>query len=477
MKKKRKIGIAVVALVCIVLVGMGHTLSKEKKCKVLDADGALIGEIVYQNKEVRYECEDGCVAYMDLAYREAAAIMGEREGLEESEAFGRLAANEMCIRTAFRQDVAESLKKVCEEEEVLAFSKLASEKAAAVSDTKGHILACYSLSWTDSFCNYVTYPTYAGSTIKPISVYAPAVQDNLISWSSLYEDSACYQIIDENGEKKDWPTNTHPYSYTMWTVQEALQKSNNAIAVKVLKEYGVEKSCRLLQDEFGIGTRAEQESLMKKGEDSVLSNLALGYLEEGVTMQEMMGAYQTFASGGIYNAMHTVTGMESKEGDIYYQEETQARQIFAADTAYIVNRMMKTVVEEGGTGEAAGVEGLDICGKTGTSNDFKDNWFIGMTPEYVCAVWYEYRGGLSGNESAAVFRAIMENLKHDKEAAYPVPDNIVEGIYCHKTGLLANEYCKDQRQGYYMKENIPNKCGCNIEKQYLITYNNNDIFD
>ncbi len=464
MRKKRKIGIAAVALVCIILVVAGRILSKEKKCKVFAEDGALIGEIVYQNKELRYESKEGYESYIDLAYREAAAILCEREGLEESEALGRLAAKEMCIRTAFRQDVEESLRKACDEEDDVSFSKQASERAAVVSDTEGHILACYSKSSTDPSRSYVTYPTYAGSTIKPISVYAPAVEENLIGWSSLYEDSAYYQITDENGKKKDWPVNTHPYSYTMWTVQEALQKSNNAIAVKVLKDYGVKKSCQFLQDEFGIGTDEEQESLIEKGEDSVLSNLALGYLEEGVTMQEMMGAYQTFANGGVYTVMHTIMGMEEKSGDVYYQEETRRRQVFSADTAYIVNRMMKTVVEEGGTGKSAGIEGLDICGKTGTSNDFKDNWFIGMTPEYICAVWYEYRGGLAGNGAAAVFRKVMENLEHDREAVYPVPDNIVEAFYCHETGLLANEYCKDQRKGYYRKENIPDKCTCNIAK-------------
>lgn len=463
MSRKRKFGIASVILASIILASVGYILSKEKKCRVLAADGTLIGEIVYQNKEVHYECEDGYESYVDLVCREAAAIVGEREGLEESEAYRKLAANEMCISTAFRQDAADALRKVSEEKELVAFAKLASKRATAVGDIKGHILACYSQSQADSFCNYVWYPTYAGSTIKPISVYAPALEDNQICWSSLYEDSAYYQIMDENGEKKDWPVNTHPYSYTMWTIQKALQKSNNAIAVKALKDYGVEKSCQFLENKMGINTGKEQKTIRKKGDDSVLSNIALGYLEEGVTMQEMMGAYQTFANGGLYMAMHTVTGMETSAGEIYYQEEKEARRVLSPDTAFIMNRMMKTVVEEGGTGKAAGIEGLDICGKTGTSDDYKDNWFIGMTPEYVCAVWYEYRGGLSGNESAAVFRKIMENLKHDKGAAYPVAD-VAEDFYCLKTGLLANEYCEDKKKGYYRIENIPEKCKCHIEK-------------
>ena len=464
MNIKRMAGITGVVLACGILAAVGRSLSKEKKCQVLDEEGTIIAEIIYQDQAVHYDCKEGYEAYADLAYREAAAIMKERDDVELSEAYGKLAEEEMRIRTSFRTDTAEGLLQACKEDKDSVFGGQAMEKAAAVSDTNGHLLACYSQSMAEPFRNYVMYPTYAGSTIKPVSVYGPAIEDHKICWSSLYLDNAYYQITGEDKEKTDWPVNSYPYSNTLWTVQEALQKSNNAIAVKVLKDYGVEKSCKFLQNEFEIGTEEEQKRILEKGEDSVLSNLALGYLEEGVTMQEMMGAYQTFANGGLYTKIHTVTDMETGAGESYYHEESEARQVFGADTAYIMNRMLKTVVEEGGTGRSAAVEGLDICGKTGTSDDFKDNWFIGMTPEYVCAVWYEFRGGMAGNESASVFRKIMENLKHDKEAAYPASENVEKGGYCLKTGLLANEYCKEQKQGYYRKNNNLNKCECNIAR-------------
>lgn len=461
MNRKRMIGLGGTILVCGVLAFMGQALSKEKRCRVMDAEGTVIAEIIYRDETIRYECKEGYESYVDLAYREAAAIVGEQEEIEEPQAYRRLADEEMYIRTAFRKDAEECLLKICEGDTDLSFSRQIVEKAAAVSDTEGHILASYSYSLTDPFRNYISYPTYAGSTIKPISVYGPAIEEKAICWSSLYQDSAYNQITGEDGELKDWPVNTHPYSNTMWTAQEALQKSNNSIAVKVLKDYGVEKACKFLQGEFGIGTDEEQKSIVEKGEDSVLSNIALGYLEEGVTMQEMMGAYQTFANGGMYTKMHTVTGIETGGGEVYYQEEAKSGQVFSPETAYIMNRMMKTVVEEGGTGKSAGVEGLDICGKTGTSDDFKDNWFIGMTPEYVCAVWYEDRGGLAGNESAAVFREILKKLEHNREIVYPTPENVAEEFYCTETGLLASEHCEEKRVGYYRSGEIPEKC--NVE--------------
>ena len=84
-----------------------------------------------------------------------------------------------------------------------------------------------------------------------------------------------------------------------------------------------------------------------------------------------------------------------------------------------------------------------------------------MTPEYVCAVWYEDRGGLAGNESAAVFREILKKLEHNREIVYPTPENVAEEFYCTETGLLASEHCEEKRVGYYRSGEIPEKC--NVE--------------
>lgn len=459
MSKGRIAGIAGTAVVCVVLAILGRILSVEKKGTITDSAGTEIAKITYSGQDVSYDCGEGYDSYVRLACQEAAAVIAKQEGVDVSEAFRLLADEEMTVRTSMDPKIAEELLDACKDGEALRFEMAAMESAAAVCDTKGHILACYSHSVSESDRNYVAYPTYAGSTIKPLSVYGPSMENGTVCWSSLYEDSPYNQIINEAGEKVDWPVNTKPFSNTMWTVQEALKKSNNAIAVKVLKDYGVEKSCRFIRDMFGLRTEEEQKTIQEEEEDHVLSNIALGYLEEGITMQELSGAYQTFANGGNYTPMHTVLSIE-KKGELYYQEDAKLTQVFSPETAYIMNRMMKTVVEEGGTGESAGVEGLDICGKTGTSNDFKDNWFVGMTPEYVCAVWYELRGGASGNSSAEIFREIVGRLEHDREAAYPKPENVVEEFYCQKTGLLAGEYCKEKGKGYYNKKYMPEVCDC-----------------
>ena len=284
---KRVLGVAAVAAVCVLLACVGHVLSVEKTGIVTDIEGNVIARLMYDNRSdgdqadvdrtVRYDCEDGYEAYIDLACREAAKILCERERLREADALGLLGEVEMTVQTTLCPVVLVELLDVCAEEQMLP-GILASERAAAVGDTKGHILACYSHSVEDSSCNYVTYPTYAGSTIKPLSVYGPAVEDGVVCWSDLYMDSAYCRIINADGKEVDWPVNTGSYTNRMWTVQEALKKSNNAIAVKVLKDYGVGNSCRFIREAFGLKTEVEEGMVLEGEEDEYLTNIDYCYL-------------------------------------------------------------------------------------------------------------------------------------------------------------------------------------------------------
>ena len=208
MNRKRVAGMAGVAAACVLLALAGHILSEEKNGIVTDAGGNEIARLMYGsqtddnqmdgNRTVRYDCADGYEAYIDLACREAAEILCERKGIREEEAFLMLVEEEMTIQTAFRSDVMEGLLDVCGEGRMPS-GVLATERAAAVGDTKGHVLACYSHSAEDSSRNYVTYPTYAGSTIKSLSVYGPAIEDDIFCWSYLYLDSPYWRTVNADG--------------------------------------------------------------------------------------------------------------------------------------------------------------------------------------------------------------------------------------------------------------------------------------
>ncbi len=112
---------------------------------------------------------------------------------------------------------------------------------AAVTDKEGHLTACYSDTKGNDNYNNVTKPAFAGSTMKPLSVYGLAIEDGTICWSSLYEDSAYGVVAGDNGLPENG-RKMSPFTGKNVTAADALKESNNAVAVKVLKDYGVEKS-------------------------------------------------------------------------------------------------------------------------------------------------------------------------------------------------------------------------------------------
>lgn len=446
MNKKRIMGILAVALVCLGIAVVGKILSVDTTGSIVDVDGNTIATLHYADGALSYECEEGYESYVDIVCKEAAQHISEKKLVKKS----------MCIKTGFQKEVFESIKEAGEE---FTESHNRSNLAAAVSDVNGKVLASYSCSVMVDGQNYMMIPAYATSAIKPLSVYAPAIEEGVINWSSKYMDDAYSQIEDEDGKVKDWPLNIDPYTNVEQTVKTAMQRSNNTIAVKILKEYGVEKSCKFLQDKFGMNLETEMRLMRQSGDDEILGNIGMGYLREGVTPLEMLGDYQVFANGGMYQPAYTITEIVDKEGKSYYKHKDSSVRVFTEETAEIMNRLLHTVTEAGGTGWEAGIQGMDICGKTGTGSS--DNWFIGMTPEYVCNVWYGSKEKEDGeNKAASVFGSIISGLVHDSKVQYPKSDKVREESYCELTGLLANEHCQYTSIGYYSEKNLPKKCNC-----------------
>ena len=121
----------------------------------------------------------------------------------------------------------------------------------------------------------------------------------------------------------------------------------------------MKNSMDFIETNFGIDVSEEQTVLQQKGENEVLGNIALGYLRKGVTVKDMAGYYQVFANGGTYQQASAILRVE-KNGTSYMEDASQPVQVFSSDTAYIMNRMLKLVVEEDGTGKNAYVDGYDI---------------------------------------------------------------------------------------------------------------------
>lgn len=306
-----------------------------------------------------------------------------------------------------------------------------------------------------------------GSSIKPISAYAPAIERNLITYSTLMEDSPI-KIVEE-GVERDWPQNYSKRYDGNVTIVDALQRSLNTIPVKLVQQLDPNTSFDFLTEKLGISTLVRSETLENgKGvSDIALSPLSLGGLTYGIELHELTAAYQIFGAQGVYTEPHSYTKVVDASGNVILEADSEVTRAISPETATVMNRLLQQVVEgPRGTGTAAKLSNFTVVGKTGTSDPTKDQYFVGLTPYYVAGVWYGYENGdLLGNYNAKFARItqVWKNVMADVMDGLPakefeLSDQVIEKNYCTETGMLAKDTCPSQAVGYYKKDYLPDYC-------------------
>lgn len=306
-----------------------------------------------------------------------------------------------------------------------------------------------------------------GSSIKPLAAYAPAIERNLITYSTLMEDSPI--TIVEDGVERSWPKNyTAGYEGNV-TVVSALERSLNTIPVKLVQQLDPNTSFDFLTEKLGISTLVRSETLDngKVVSDIALSPLSLGGLTYGVELDEITAAYQIFGAQGVYTEPHSYTKVVDASGDVILEANSEVTRAISPETATIMNRLLQQVVEGSrGTGRAARLSNFTVVGKTGTSDPTKDQYFVGLTPYYVAGVWYGYdNGDLLGSYKtkfasiAQVWKNVMVDVMDGMAPKeFELSDQVIEKNYCTETGLLAKDTCPSQAVGYYKKDYLPDYC-------------------
>ena len=291
-----------------------------------------------------------------------------------------------------------------------------------------------------------------GSTMKPIGAYALAIEQDLINYSSIVNDTK----TSYNG----WtPVNWYDSYWGNITVQYALERSVNTIPVYLVNKLTPQSSYDFLTGKLGITTLNE--------EDKNLSPLGMGGTNGGLTTIESAAAFAVFGNGGVYYQPTFYTKVCDQQGDIVLEKKKQPQMAISEDTATIMNHLLQTVVYGGnGTGKAAAsyVPNMKIYAKTGTSNDQNDLWFVGGTPHYIASVWCGYEEMLPipqrhsaialkmwGNVMSKVHKGL--EVKEFSDSSYAV-----DKYYCTATGALATENCPDKAIGWYKKTKLPEAC-------------------
>lgn len=301
-----------------------------------------------------------------------------------------------------------------------------------------------------------------GSTMKPIGAYALALEKNKINWSTPFLDAPLRQEEDAaTGEKKDWPANfSKTYSEEEILVADALAQSINTIAVRVGEKAGVNNIYNFVTGRLGITSFVPQ--------DKDLGPMVLGSSTYGVTPYELAGAYMMFGSGGTVTTLHSYESVQTGYGKEILEPQVETKQALGTDTAWIMNRLLGGVMEGGGTAAGYRVPGeMDSVGKTGTSSDNRDFWFVGLTPYYVTATWYGYDSGFALNTSGGThaptraWRAAMQQAQQGLEARqFPQDAGVTTADYCADCGGLADDRCPRTGTGWYKAGALPGPCTC-----------------
>jgi len=295
----------------------------------------------------------------------------------------------------------------------------APEGAVVVIETRTRkvraLVGGYALRAGD-FDRATTAKRQPGSSFKPF-VYAAAIDQGKATAASVVNDAPeVYDLWKPQNYEKEFEGPVR--------LRVALAKSINTVAIRVCADVTPQVVADYAH-KLGIQSDLPQEL-----------SLSLGSGE--VTPLEMTNAYTTFAAGGMYAPPRFVDSIDGKEPPV-----TPPVQALRPEVAYVVTDMMRSVVEEG-TGVRVKKLGIPVAGKTGTSNDLHDAWFIGMTPDYVVGVWvgFDQPRSLGGHEQGGVTAApiYLETMQamHPVAKQFPRPPGVTEAVIDKATGLLAS---------------------------------------
>ena len=307
--------------------------------------------------------------------------------------------------------------------------------AGRVGERKG------ALEWS-----YAANNTQCGSAIKPLSVYAPALDAGVVTAASVIDD---YPVMELNDNA--WPVNAYTGYRGLSTIQFALQQSSNTCAVRVFQKLTGAASYGFMTEKLGFTTIPSDDM-------NYAGNLALG--GTSVNTIEMAAGYAAFANNGIYTEPRTFVRVLDSNGNIFIDNVQESHVAMKETTVYTMNELLKSVMKSGGTGTAAAFSGMTQAGKTGTTNEMKDRYFVGYTPYYTTAVWSGYDTPerilpKNVNPSALAWKMVMSEIHEDlPDRDFPTSsEGMVRVTVCNKTGLLAGSGCGTTRsvlvpQGY-----------------------------
>ncbi len=356
----------------------------------------------------------------------------------------------------------------------------------------GYIKAMIGGRGEDKFNRATQAHRQPGSAFKPF-VYTTALKQGIGPGEVVDDTPKVYQTTAETDDNEIWiPTNYDNKYRGPTTLRIALAKSINVASVKLLDKVGISNTIKTATD-LGI------ESIVE--EDENLASIGLGGLTKGVTPLEMAKAYSTFANGGIRIKPTAITKVKDKHGNLIWnnaaENKTKKELVLDDSVAYLITDMLQSVMARGplvwGTGWRANL-GQPAAGKTGTTSQYTDAWFVGYTPDLVSSIWigedqpttmkYTKKNGagnikkdkngepiketISSGEAAKLWGDYMNKVVANRPIKdFQKPSNIISKKICTESGKLPNSHCTEEgtvRKELFIQGTAPTE-ECQVHKE------------
>lgn len=446
-------------------------------------------EVYYKELSLKVSQESGAVAsstnswFKDALINEVLNDLMEKYEIPRTVAARMLYSEGLQIYTTMDPTMQKQIEQIyLEDENFPAVTGTPLESAMVIMDYDGGVKALVGGRGEKTLSLAYNRATQAyrspGSSIKPVSVYAPALDRGLITYGSVFDDVP----IEFHDNNNPWPKNL-PRAYNgLTTVNSALERSVNTVAVRILQRLTPEESFKFCREKAGLSGLTERYECVDGSikSDVALAPLALGALTVGVTVEDMASAYTMLANDGIRSEGHLYTVIYDHDGKVLIDKaaENISHIAISAQTSFIMTKMMQNVASNG-TGKSITLQNsINVAVKTGTAENDVDRWCVGYTPYYICSCWVGYDEpkaiNTAANPAVRLFDVAMTKV-HEKilTSGEPVKtfktsmNGVVKATFCMDSGKLFTDTCaKDLRgnrimEGWFTTGTVPQE-SCDV---------------
>ena len=399
--------------------------------------------------------------YIDQMYFDLCRDLAKYYGISEGAASEKLYTEGLKIYCAMDIDTQEMIENVA-----LTFNAdydYDLQCGMTMVDFDGRVIATVgsskekegNLDW-DRASHSVLQP---GSSIKSIIPYPLAIDLGIYNYSSLVMDQPYEKWrTDGYGGWIAGPDNAYGSYNQYMTLPEAVAWSSNAGAVQTINLIGTQDAYNQATSNLGFRHLAEEDA-------NNLGALSIGGMVGGVTVREMAAAITYVGNGGLFYEPYTYYYVTDASGNIILDNRNNTPiEAYTPETAYKMNRALRhnVLTSQHSASQYAQISGWDIVGKTGTTDDSKDIWFVGASPYSTLAVWMGYDQPDTvpyGSLAAITWQKVMSNYLADKTVKeFDMPATVIPATYCKGSGLLAASFCYDTDTGYYSIGDMPGYC-------------------